>query len=479
MGSGVTKGRARSRGSSRPRPRWAALRFAAVLALLFTTALTPLGASASSDSLQDVLPAAGAGLGLALRAENSPYRGGGVRNDFLPLYLYEGKVFYLHAYRAGLKLGAGENQRVDLFLAHRFEGFPYDRVPTGLAGMAERAPGVDAGLSFERTGPWGRVFVEWLHDVSGSSTGNELKLGYGYDWRSGGLRLQPYATVSARDARLNDYYYGVRPDEAVPGRPAYAPGAGINTELGLYATYNLTQNWRLLGGIAGTRWSSGVRGSPIVNDRVQLAGTLGFLYDFDPEHQAWPDGRRLIVKAMHGKSTDCNLVPVMRLSCTSTQTTDNTGLTGLELGRPFVERLNGWPLDFVGYIGAIRHQERGLQSDFWEGVAFMKAYYYGFPWSDHVRTRIGFGAGLSYTQKVPFVEVRDQARRGRNTSKLLNYLDPSIDISLGDIFGSKRWSGTYFGFGASHRSGIFGTSEIFGNVNGGSNYIYSYVEVEL
>jgi len=448
-------------------------------ALLVAAAAVPGCAAAGSDPLQDMLPVGGAGIGLTLREESSPYRGDRARNDFVPLYLYEGKHFYLHAYRAGFKLDAGENQRLDLFVAHRFEGFPYDRVPPGLAGMAERGPGVDVGVSLERKGPWGRVFVEWLHDVSGTSLGNELKLGYGYDWRNGGLRLQPYATLSARDARLNDYYYGVRPDEVAPGRPAYAPGAGVNAELGLYAIYNLTQNWRLLGGIAATRWSGGVRNSPIVNDRPQFGGTLGLAYDFDPQHQAWPDGRRLIVKAMHGKSTDCNLVPVMRLSCTSTQTTDNTALTGLELGRHFVERLNGWPLDIVGYIGAIRHQERGLQDDFWEGVAYMKAFYYGFPWSEHVRTRIGFGTGLSYTQKVPFVEARDQARRGRNTSKLLNYLDPSIDISLGDIIGSKRWSGTYFGFGASHRSGIFGTSEIFGNVNGGSNYIYSYLEVEL
>jgi outer membrane protein len=35
---------------------------------------------------------------------------------------------------------------------------------------------------------------------------------------------------------------------------------------------------------------------------------------------------------------------------------------------------------------------------------------------------------------------------------------------------------TYFGLGVSHRSGIFGMAQIFDNVNGGSNYIYTYVE---
>ncbi len=109
----------------------------------------------------------------------------------------------------------------------------------------------------------------------------------------------------------------------------------------------------------------------------------------------------------------------------------------------------------------------------------MKAYFYGFPWSERVRTRIGFGAGVSFAQKVPFVEVRDQERRGRNASRLLNYLDPSIDVSLGDLFGMRALRETYLGVGVSHRSGIFGTSQLLGNVNGGSNYIYTYIESRI
>ena len=75
--------------------------------------------------------------------------------------------------------------------------------------------------------------------------------------------------------------------------------------------------------------------------------------------------------------------------------------------------------------------------------------------------------------------MTSQARRERPTSKLLNYLDPTIDISLGDLFGNKDWKQTYFGLGISHRSGIFASSRLLGSVNGGSNYIYAYVETAL
>ncbi len=435
-------------------------------------------AAATSDPLTGILSVpGGAGLGLATRMERSPYRDGGTRNDLVPLYLYEGKYIYLHAYRVGLKLYESDDNRFDVFLAHRFEGFPYDSIPSSLIGMAERGPGVDFGVSYQRSGPWGAVYGEYLHDAFGASTGNELRLGYNYEWKGERWRLRPSLMLAARDAKLNDYYYGVRPGEATAIRPAYQPGSGVNRQVGLYGTYSLTERWRLLLGIAATRWAKGVRNSPIVDDRVQLSTVLGLMYDFSPEHAIWPENKPLIVKVMYGKSTDCNLITTMRLACTSTTTSDQTRVSAVEVGRPFIERLNGWPLDFVGYVGLLHHDERNLQQNFWQTEAYMKAFYYGFPWSDHVRTRVGFGAGVSYAQKLPFVEQRDQAARGRNSSKLLTYLDPSIDVSVGDLLGVRILRETYFGFGVSHRSGIFGTSQLLGNVNGGSNYIYSYIEL--
>ena len=86
---------------------------------------------------------------------------------------------------------------------------------------------------------------------------------------------------------------------------------------------------------------------------------------------------------------------------------------------------------------------------------------------------------LSLAQRVPYVEMRDQVHRGRSTSKVLNYLDPTIDISVGDLLGARTLKDTYLGFGVSHRSGIFGSSRYLGNVNGGSNYIYSYLEWQM
>jgi len=438
----------------------------------------PLAAEQNLPIVAEALPVAtgGAGLGIVMRSETSPYLGGGRRNDVLPLYIYSGKRAFIEADRVGVKLHESPDSRVDVFLGYRFEGYPYDRIPVSLAGMAHRSPGLDLGLAYQQRNSWGTVFGELLHDAATGSNGTEVRAGYRYDWKVGNLQLQPQFTLAARGRNLNNYYYGVRASEATATRPAYEPGAGLNTEIGLSAVYRLSERWRVLAGISAKHLASGIRGSPIVRDRTQLAGQLGLAYDFSPEHDAWPEGRPLIIKLMHGRSTDCDFAKVMLLRCFSIDTVDMTRISAVEIGRPFIERVNGWPLDFVGYLGAVHHDERGFQDNSWELNAYMKAYYYGFPWSNQLRTRLGLGVGASYAARVPFVEMRDQLARGRSSSKLLNYLNLSADFSLGDLIGARSLRDTYLGLGVSHRSGIFGSSRLLGNVNGGSNYIYTYLD---
>ncbi len=452
-------------------------------ALLLGAAFNAAPAFANTDPLSDLLTVPGsAALGLAVRAEQSPYVGGGTRYDLLPLYLYEGKRVFLHGSRAGLKLFDEESQRVDVFLDQRFEGYADDRVIPSLAGMAERGSGLDAGVSYRYRQPWGTLQAEYLQDVSSFSKGSELRLSYSYDWRSGRLALRPSLTLAARSAKLNNYYYGVLPGEATATRPAYAPGNGINTTLGLYGSYALDGGWRLLGGVTHTWLDGKVKASPIVGRSAQTGVFVGAAYDFGSYKGGWTEeSSPTHLKLLYGKSTEdgCHLAKIVTLTCASTAKVNSTRITGVQIGKPFIERLNGWPLDIVGYVGVLQHDDRGLAPNGLQIDAFMKAYYYGFPWSERVKTRLGLGAGISLAQRVPYTESSSQAARGRQTSRLLNYLEPSIDVSLGDLIGSRALKNTYLGFGVSHRSGIFGASRLLGNVNGGSNYIYTYLETVL
>ncbi|MGH6638338.1 MAG: MipA/OmpV family protein, partial [Polaromonas sp.] len=113
------------------------------------SAMTPASANGNLEPLTNILSAPGsAGLGFVTRIERSPYREGGTRYDLLPLYLYEGERLFLHANRGGVKLLNGSEQRLDLFVEQRLEGFPVNRLPASLAGMAPRDSGIDLGLSY-------------------------------------------------------------------------------------------------------------------------------------------------------------------------------------------------------------------------------------------------------------------------------------------------------------------------------------------
>src|SRR5258708_3755103 len=74
-------------------------------------------ARSNSDPLTGVAAPGGAGIGAAMRSERSPYKGAGTRNDFLPIYLYEGERLYLHSHSIGIKFGKVESEpRYDVFV---------------------------------------------------------------------------------------------------------------------------------------------------------------------------------------------------------------------------------------------------------------------------------------------------------------------------------------------------------------------------
>jgi len=420
-------------------------------------------ALANSDPYTDTLPTGGAAVGYLWQAERSPYRGAQSGHSLDPFYLYEGEHAYLHSSRAGLKL-TSEAWRFDAFVRERFEGYTVDRVPAAAVGMAVREPGFDLGAAVRRRTAFGTPYVELLRDASHRSGGSELRLGYWANpWSRGRLQLRPHAALAYRDAKLNDYYYGA--------------GAGTDAEIALHATYRVIGNWSLVGSLGATRRSGAIAASPLVENRVNTTAMLGVMYDFSPAIKRWePESKPLIARLLYGASSDCDVLQIVRLNCTSTHTVDATDIWAMEIGRTLIKQPNGHPVEIAGFLGLLRHVERGNQADFWQFNAYLKAYYYGFPWDKWVRTRFGIGSGLAYAERVPTMESRDQAKSGLGTWKLLNYLDPTVDVRVSDLLGHAVPRDSYVGIGVSHRSGMFGRSQLLGNVDGGSNYIYVYLE---
>jgi outer membrane protein len=441
-----------------------------------TTARAQIYSSGLSVSLAEPNSA---GLGFAPRIERSPYLGDGSRFDLMPLYIYDSKHLFLDVNQVGVKLLDDPARRIDVLLERRLEGFPITQLPASLAGMAMRDSTVDLAVSYSVRRSWGQLKAELLHDVNSTHKGSEVRFGYAKDWRSGAWTWRPSLSMAWRSANLNNYYYGVRANEATATRAAYEPGAGLEAQIGLQATYELSRHWHLLSGVSATVLNRSVSNSPIVQHRILPSVYLGAVYDFGSHERAWINSSSpTYFKLLYGKATEdgCHMLKIITAQCISTAKVNPTSISAVQIGRPFIQNFQGLPIDVVGYVGLAHHNDRGLQANGVQLDLFMKAYYSGFPWQDRVKTRLGLGMGVSMAQRVPYVEVSSQAANGEQTSRLLHHLDPTLDVSLGDLIGSRSLRDTYIGFGVSHRSGIFKSTRLLGNVTGGSNYIYSYIE---
>ncbi len=143
-----------------------------------------------------------------------------------------------------------------------------------------------------------------------------------------------------------------------------------------------------------------------------------------------------------------------------------------------------WPMDIYVKMGLSKFRDSsGYQTngygefyykskDVYEGTLYIKAYW-NFDFLQN-RIRLALGEGVSYTDNILNVEKYEADSENDNNSKILNYLDFSIDFDFGRLVRYKPLHGTHIGWAIKHRSGIYG---LINDVKrGGSNYNTIYLE---
>ena len=139
-------------------------------------------------------------------------------------------------------------------------------------------------------------------------------------------------------------------------------------------------------------------------------------------------------------------------------------------------------MDFNGKLAIFRHLEDDAgNGSFFSYAAYITVTGKGFSqWSRDELFRYSFGFGMSYADRVPIAEQRKQAEKGDNTARFLNYLELQLDFPLRRLFKqSKSMRDCYAGVTVVHRSGIFGTSDILGDVAGGADWITAHLECTM
>jgi MipA family protein len=425
-------------------------------------------------------------LGAAIRTHTSPYKGEQEHTDFMPMISYTGERFYIDGNALGFHLQQSDQWQADLYTAYRFGGYT-EEDSSFLEGM-ERNDSVDIGLALTQHTPYGSFTLDPSIDIGGRHHGWDTELSWYSTYQQGPWRWRPWIGLDYRNQQLTDYYFGVESQEATDSRNAYRAGSSINYHLGIDLEYRLDRQNLISLNLRQTRLDDEIADSSIVDERNILSVALAYRHEFKdfvdtkykPSYASadsrWDQFRRgqWFWRVAGGVATEEAFNKIIRGQVDKEER--HTGIASVFAGKKVADNFLSLPFEVYVKAGYVRHFERGIQSDFNEYVLAVKGYFNRFPWSDKVETRWGIAEGISYAEQVPSLERENVESKNYSASHMLNYIDWSLDVNLGDLFAKPQLKRCYAGFSIHHRSGIFGSVDFFGNVDGGSNYNTLYIE---
>lgn len=219
-------------------------------------------------------------FGLLAFNRNAPYRDLDEGNYVVPLVRFEGERAYLRGLRGGWRLYNQGGFEVAAIAQARLDGFDADDSDF-LTGMQDRRPSIDVGMSADwRVKGIGNFEAAVVVDALDRSGGSEVSLGWNGLVRAGQWFVIPGVSGRWQDASLVDYYYGVRADEALPGRPAYRPGAAFKPEVSvlLNRSFGSKRRWSFFARAAHEWLPSNITDSPIVQGDGNTSIFVGLGY---------------------------------------------------------------------------------------------------------------------------------------------------------------------------------------------------------
>jgi outer membrane protein len=414
------------------------------------------GSAPEDKSSQKQWPEQNWGIAAGVRVARIPFdtRGDTVTSVVPQLY-YEDDLIFLRGLEGGIKITGTKAWQFNALGRLRF----FD-IPKRFQNEIQEDT-VDLGLQL-RYLPGANAFVEW-ELLSDQDFRFHSNIRTGLTLEHGAFEWTPYVNLDFKSADFNDYYYGLDVEDV---------GAGIDLSAGIKAEYHVISNLYLIGSFQLTWLDHNVRHSAFVDKDFLDETFLGVKFSNEKKKSRKKTLRnRPYLRISHGWATPSNLGEIIS-GDTESDRYDNQ-LTSIFYGHPLTDELFGLPLDIYLTPGFVWHWSSKVQSSSQEYVVAIKAYY-TFNWP--ITWRLGAAEGASYASQVTYIEETELNKKDYEVSKLMNYLDFSVDINLSKLFGCKGPSTLWLGYAIHHRSAIFETASHFGRIKGGSNYNTVYLQ---
>lgn len=396
------------------------------------------------------------GIAIGFRSASIPYADIDERvHDFVPKMYYQGKYLFLEGEAGGLRFYQQPNYSTSVIGRYRYFDIPAEK-QNEFQGSE-----IDLGLQFEYKLQHNMPLqFELLSDTKGNFYANTFLR---YEIDAGDWELDLNTRLRLKSSDFNNLYYGLGSDDI---------GSDFDVRMGAEVRYHVFSHLYLLGEVNLTRLGSQTSRSDNISSPTQGDLFLGFGLFNDkknPKPLTLPDNHYL--RYSFGWATPSNIGEIIRFN--SEKDEYNNRMTSIFYGYPLTETLFDVPIELFLTGGLGYHLESKVQDPILESVLAIKAYY-TFSWP--LRWRLGFAEGLSYVNEVTYIEATEMEEKGYEESHLLNYLDFSLDINLGDLVQRENWRKIWLGYAIHHRSAIFEKSSMFGRIKGGSNYNTLYLQ---
>lgn len=215
-------------------------------------------------------------LGVGAIWNTEPYRGLDNEAWVFPTFTWRSGRFFVRETGLGFQMAGDESWSLDAFAELRFDGYDADDSDF-LAGMDDRDGSLDAGVAVVRRSPTlGKFAFSVAHDTLDRHGGYQADVTWSKRTRFG----VPSVRVAFYSSSLADYYFGVEPNEARPGRPAYSPGGSMVLNANYTIGAPINDRWAWVGNVGADFYSSDISDSPIMEDSSRIFVFAGASYRF-------------------------------------------------------------------------------------------------------------------------------------------------------------------------------------------------------
>ena len=400
------------------------------------------------------------GVGVSFRQSSIPYQNdiSDTVGNTVPSIYYEDDNLFLRGDEWGIKAWNHDQWSINPIARRRWINLPSE-VQNDLQEDA-----IDAGFQVNyQVDDIRRWRIELLSTEDWRS---QLYAGHDWNFQIGRLQLNTEAGLRVKSAKYNNYYYGLN------GYAGNDLSAGVEGVLGMEFRYPLIAGFHLTGGLEWTQLDAEARSSRNIDKNGYGTVKLGIaFFESGGNNLSLSIPEDAYIRIAHGWASPSDMNEIFRFQ--SVRDPYNHQMTSVFYGHPLQK---GWMLDDLDvYLvgGLAYHPSSVAQDTAFETVIAIKAYY-NFYWP--LRWRFGVAEGMSYISNVTYVEGNEMDEKGYEDSKLMNALDLSLDVNLGDITSIKELNTAWLGYGLHHRSSIFERSSQFGRIKGGSNYNTIYLQ---